>query len=109
MQRRRAQNRKSQRAYRERREAQLQTMQDKLDEVELQNEKLRTAYESLREEVAALRNGAMAVTPKCEDHGRGGGGFPLSPGQVPSFDYLAINTGLYHGGGSHGYGWGLGT
>lgn len=78
-------------------------MQDKLDEVELQNEKLRTAYESLRNEVAALRSGAIATAPKCEDPD--GRGFA----QVPSFDYLAFNTGLYPAGGNNGFGWGLGT
>ena len=81
-------------------------MQDKIDEVELQNEKLRTAYESLKNEVAALQSGAISRPPKCEESD---GAFPMGHGQVPSLDYLSFNTGVYHTGGNQGFGWGLGS
>ena len=107
--RRRAQNRRSQRAYRERREAQLQTLQDKIDDVEMENEKLRAAYESLRNEVTALKTGAIPALPtKVEDpdsaYQMGG------QGQVPGVGYLSFQ-GVYHMGANqqncnNSWGWG---
>lgn len=55
MQRRRTQNRNSQRAYRERREQRLRELEAQVQEAELLNQTLTTAYQELKAEMDTLQ------------------------------------------------------
>lgn len=78
-------------------------LQEKVDEVELQNERLRVAYESLRSEVAALRTGAVPGIPRS---GMSGHDLGMSPEQAPAVDYISF-PGVYTEGVNQGFGWGM--
>lgn len=83
----------------------MQALQDRVDVVELENERLQTALESLRREVAELRTGTARGDARLGDTGTS---FGVGLEHASCVDY-ATHPIMYPGDESQPFGWGPGV